>query len=92
MRLVLENRSLLSFLIGSWIGLALFMAFPFPVDDPVLQLVLAERPAIFYGFKWTYGAMLFYDSLRRARDPAVIHLHLRSLRFSYRPGPAATLS
>jgi hypothetical protein len=59
MRLVLENRSLLSFLIGSWIGLALFMAFPFPVDDPVLQLVLAERPAIFYGFKWTYGAMLF---------------------------------
>ena len=59
MQLILENRSFISFVTGACVGLALFLALPFPGGDPVLQLILAERPAIFYGFKWTYCAMLF---------------------------------
>ena len=59
MRLILENRSFIAFHLGACIGLALFWACPFPGDDPMLRLILAERPAIYYGFKWAYCAMLF---------------------------------
>ena len=59
MKLILENRSFIAFHLGVCVGLALFLSCPFPSDDPVLRLILAERPAIYYGFKWAYFVMLF---------------------------------
>ena len=59
MRLITENRSLISFLLGAGIGGTLLLAHPFPADHSLLRLILAERPMIFYGLKWTYYAMLF---------------------------------
>ena len=40
-------------------GLAAFYRLPFAEDDLVLQLVLLEKPAIFYGIKAAYLSMLF---------------------------------
>ena len=59
MRLILENRSFMSFIVGACVGIALFAAYPFPSSDPMLQMILTQRPAIFYGVQWTYLIMLF---------------------------------
>ena len=59
MRRAIENRSFISFLLAAAIGMTLFFQRPFPVDDTVVQLIRAQRPAIFEETKWTYTAMLF---------------------------------
>jgi hypothetical protein len=59
MRYAVENRSFVSFLLACGAGLALFIRWPFPSNDPVLQMILLERPMIFSGIRLTYAAMLF---------------------------------
>jgi hypothetical protein len=41
------------------VGLAAFYRLPFAEDDLLLQLVLLQKPAIFYGIKAAYLVMLF---------------------------------
>jgi hypothetical protein len=59
MRYAVENRSFVSFLLACGAGLALFFRWPFPANDPLLQMILLERPMIFSGIRLTYAAMLF---------------------------------
>src|SRR2546428_4476801 len=56
---VLQSRNFLSGLVSAGCGLALFFPMPFPEENDLLQLVLLEKPYLFYGIKWTYVAMLF---------------------------------
>ena len=41
------------------VGLALFFRMPFPEENDLLQLVLLQKPYLFYGIEWAYVAMLF---------------------------------
>ena len=59
MRYAIENRSFISFLFACSIGLTLFLRWPFPIDDPLLGIIMLERPRIYQGIRWTYTAMLF---------------------------------
>jgi len=59
MRQAIENRSFLSFVLASAAGLLLFLRFPFPSSEPILQLILAQQPLIFRGIRCAYVAMLF---------------------------------
>ena len=59
MRYAIENRSFISFLFACSVGLTLFFRWPFPVDDPLLGMIMLERPHIYQGIRWTYAAMLF---------------------------------
>ncbi|MCU1262134.1 MAG: hypothetical protein JWO80_5019 [Bryobacterales bacterium] len=59
MRQAVENRSFISFLLASAIGMTLFFRLPFPSHDVLLQLIHAQRPGVFQGIKWTYTVMLF---------------------------------
>ena len=59
MRQAIENRSFLSFLLASVLGMALFFRCPFPADNAILRFIHAQRPGIFQGFRWSYTAMLF---------------------------------
>jgi hypothetical protein len=59
MRALVENRNFLSFVLSALLGWVLFHEMPFPEQNNLLQLVLLERPYLFYGIKWTYVAMLF---------------------------------
>ncbi len=59
MRQAIENRSFISFLLASAIGMTLFFQCPFPSDNLLLQFIHAQRPGIFQGFRWTYIVMLF---------------------------------
>src|SRR5437588_352333 len=40
-------------------GLCWLRCLPFPEENALLQLVWLERPAVFYGVKYAYLAMLF---------------------------------
>jgi hypothetical protein len=59
MRAVVESRNFLSLVLSALFGLVVLYRFPFPEANNLLQLVLLERPYLFYGIKWTYLAMLF---------------------------------
>jgi hypothetical protein len=59
LRQAIENRSFISFLLASTIGMTLFFQCPFPSDNLLLQFIHAQRPGIFQGFRWTYILMLF---------------------------------
>jgi hypothetical protein len=59
MRYAIENRSFISFLFSCGVGLALFLQWPFPGGDPLLQIVLLERPRIYAGIRLAYTVMLF---------------------------------
>lgn len=59
MRQAIENRSFLSFLLACASGVYLFFRFPFPNSDPILQLILLQRPLIFHGIHCAFVAMLF---------------------------------
>jgi hypothetical protein len=45
--------------LGVSVGLTLFHRMPFADHDGVLQLILLQRPYIFYPIKYTYLTMLF---------------------------------
>ena len=59
MRLAVENRNLLSFVVSMALGLYLFRNWPFPVENDLLQMVLLQKPYLFYGIKCGFVAMLF---------------------------------
>ena len=53
------GRESVSVVFAAAVGVAGVWRFPFPDDDLLLQLVLLQRPTIFYGVKYAYLAMLF---------------------------------
>ena len=59
MRAIIENRNVLSAVVSAGAGLLAFHAWPFPADNALLQLVLLQKPYLFYGLKNTYILMLF---------------------------------
>src|SRR5216683_8320230 len=59
MRAMVESRNFLSLVLSALFGTALFYRMPFQDQNSLLQLVLFERPYLFYGIKWAYTAMLF---------------------------------
>jgi hypothetical protein len=59
LRLAVEHRAFISFLLASAIGMTLFFHMPFPSQNGLLLLIHAQRPAIADGFRWAYIAMLF---------------------------------
>jgi hypothetical protein len=59
MRALVESRNFLSLLLSTLLGLVFFYRMPFPDQNNLLQLILLERPYLFYGIKWAYVIMLF---------------------------------
>ncbi len=59
MRLVIQNRNLVSVAFAAMIGVILVRHAPFPEDSPLLQLVWLAKPDLFQAIKWAYLAMLF---------------------------------
>src|SRR2546422_9823095 len=59
MQTVVASRGLVSVTLAAMVGLALISRLPFPDENNLLQFVRLEAPAVFYGIKWTYLAMLF---------------------------------
>ncbi|HWB83481.1 MAG TPA: type IV secretion system DNA-binding domain-containing protein [Bryobacteraceae bacterium] len=56
---LIESRAILSLVLGTCVGLAAWNRMPFPESDNVLQMILLQKPYLFYWIKWTYTAMLF---------------------------------
>jgi len=59
MRAIVESRNFLSLVLSAFLGTALLYRMPFQDQNNLLQLVLLERPYLFYGIKWAYVTMLF---------------------------------
>jgi hypothetical protein len=59
MRVIVENRTFISFLLACACGLTLFYGMPSPQNDVVLKMIAVERPGIFTGIQWLYTGMLF---------------------------------
>ena len=59
MRRVVESRNLVSFVVSTALGLYLFRGWPFPAENNVLQMVLLQKPYLYYGMKYGFVAMLF---------------------------------
>jgi len=54
-----ESRNLVSFVVSAAVGLYLFRTWPFPAENDLLQMVLLQKPYLFYGIKYGFVAMLF---------------------------------
>jgi hypothetical protein len=48
-RQVAESRNLVSFVVSTTLGLYLFRGWPFPAENDVLQMVLLQKPHLYYG-------------------------------------------
>ena len=59
MRQAIQHRVFLSFVLASISGTFLYRRFPFAGSEPILQLILVQRPAIFHVIRVLYTAMLF---------------------------------
>ena len=59
MRSLCESKSFVSFLVAAVTVVAVRYWLPFPKNDPVLELIGAERPHIFSAFKTIYVALSF---------------------------------
>src|SRR5882724_11912755 len=60
---VINSRNVWSVFFSLLVGLILFLRTPFPQGNNLLQLILLEKPSIFYGIQWAYIAMLFTTPL-----------------------------
>src|SRR5207245_893349 len=58
-RHIVDSRSYLSLILTVGIGTLLSQRFPFPEDNAVLQLVAAEKLAIFNAIRCAYETMLY---------------------------------
>jgi hypothetical protein len=58
-RRAVESRNLVSFVVSTALGLYLFRSWPFPVENDLLQMVLLQKPYLFYGIKYGFVDMLF---------------------------------
>ncbi len=63
LRQIVANRMVLSFALSCSAGIALSRHLPFPDEHPLLQLVLVNRPYIFWAIRCGYVAMLFSTPL-----------------------------
>src|SRR5262249_37451295 len=59
MNRVTDSRIYWSILLSIPVGVAGMLRWPFPEENALLQLVLLERPVLFFALKYTYLAMLF---------------------------------
>ena len=59
MRRLVENRSVTSAALGLGAGVMSVHRLPFPDENALLQLVLFQKPYLFYGIKYAYLGMLF---------------------------------
>jgi hypothetical protein len=59
MRTLSDHHATLSVLLTALVGGMLWRQMPFREDEALLQLVLLEKPYLFYAIKGTYVAMLF---------------------------------
>lgn len=59
MRYAAENRFFISFLFAGSVGIAVFLRWPFPSDDPLLRMIWLQRPAIYAGIRAAYTVMTF---------------------------------
>ena len=59
MRAVTEHRNLISFALASCLGLLLRQWYPFDSGHPLLQLVLLQKPHLFFALEYSYRVMLF---------------------------------
>lgn len=58
-RPLVEYRTLLSFGLSVACGVVLQSLYPIHTGDPLLHLLLLERPAIFHGLVWSYSLFLY---------------------------------
>src|SRR6266852_7615162 len=63
LRTIVENRKVLAWMSACGTGIALMRRWPFPNDNDMLQLILLEKPWIFYSIRWSYSIMLFSTPL-----------------------------
>jgi hypothetical protein len=59
MRVLLQRRVALCLAASTVIGAFGLHAWPFPADNPILDLVRLERPLVFAGLAYTYAAVWF---------------------------------
>jgi hypothetical protein len=79
MRRTVESRIILIIFLCVASGAVLLVRMPFPEEDPLLQLVLLEKPYLFYGIKSMYVTMLF-------TTPYIAASLLFSLAYIFLPG------
>ncbi|MBN9662287.1 MAG: type IV secretory system conjugative DNA transfer family protein [Acidobacteria bacterium] len=63
LRSIIHNRMPISFALSCAVGYALLRQWPFPGDNAILQLILAQKPWLFASIRWSYTAMLFSTPL-----------------------------
>jgi hypothetical protein len=56
---IIQTRTWWSVCFSIPVGVAGMLSWPFPKDNALLQLVLLEKPALFYALKYAYLTMLF---------------------------------
>ncbi len=59
MRTIVDSRLYLSLILTLGIGITLNRSIPFPDDNAVLELILAEKPVVFFAIQYAYQIMLF---------------------------------
>jgi len=59
MRHLIESRNVLSLALATLAGGVWTLHLPFPEENPLLQLLLIEKPSIYLGVKYAYHVMLF---------------------------------
>ena len=59
MRELIEHRVVLSLACSLLVGSAGLHVWPFPVHDPLLQLVALERPSVYQGVVYAYNTLWF---------------------------------
>jgi len=86
-RAIVDSRLYLSLIVTLGAGITLNWRFPFPSGNDILQLILAEKPRIFFAIQWAYQTMLFstpfivcsmffsllYIFVVRPRDSVALH-------------------
>src|ERR1051326_8276371 len=75
MRAVVQKHGLLSFMAAIAAGVALASKMPFSQQNDLLQLVLLQKPYLFYGIKCAYVAMLFTTPYRSEEHTPELQSH-----------------
>lgn len=87
MRRLVENRNVTSASLGLAAGITLLRRMPFPDENAIFQLVLLQKPYLFYEIKYAYLTMLF-------STPCIFVSVLLSLAYIFviRQGPRAAFA
>jgi hypothetical protein len=59
LRRLIESKVFIIYCVASAVWTTAWIWKPFPGDDELLQLILLEKPVVFYAIEWTYTAMCF---------------------------------